>query len=203
MGVATLLRKWPLDELHGLPDDGNTYELLEGELFVTPAPAPAHELILARLDAILMPYAIAQGLVYAYRTRAVIRQRPVSEVEPDLFVSEAIRDYDQAPTPSLVVEVISPYTRRRARVQAFVLSRSPTHSRILGRRSRITQRSRRALGYRRRRHAGGTDVVASRLSRTPRFRGRAALRRDAVNSRPAARVAHDICKQMFQRLLVP
>ena len=35
-----------------------------------------------------------------------IRRRPRTEVEPDLFVSQAVRDYDRAPTPILVVEVL-------------------------------------------------------------------------------------------------
>jgi hypothetical protein len=29
-----------LEQLHRLPDDGNKYELVRGELFVTPAPSP-------------------------------------------------------------------------------------------------------------------------------------------------------------------
>lgn len=29
---------WTLEELHSLPEDGNKYELLHGELFVTPPP---------------------------------------------------------------------------------------------------------------------------------------------------------------------
>ena len=113
MAVATAIKRWTLEELHSLPDDGNKYELIDGELFVTPAPAPIHELVLARLHRILDAYVAEQGLGHVYRPRAVIRRRPKSEVEPDLFVSQEIRSYDRAPTPSLVVEVMSPYTRRR------------------------------------------------------------------------------------------
>ena len=36
MHMANRVRKkWTLEELHSLPDDGNKYELIHGELFVT------------------------------------------------------------------------------------------------------------------------------------------------------------------------
>ena len=46
---------WTLEELHSLPDDGNKYELIRGELFVTPAPTNDHETISARLTRLLDP----------------------------------------------------------------------------------------------------------------------------------------------------
>jgi len=50
MHVAIETKRWTLDELHSLPDDGNKYELVRGELFVTPAPTGQHESILAALS---------------------------------------------------------------------------------------------------------------------------------------------------------
>jgi hypothetical protein len=50
MPMATVPKKvWTLAELHSLPDDGNRYELVHGELFVTPAPTYEHEAIAAAL----------------------------------------------------------------------------------------------------------------------------------------------------------
>ena len=49
MHMATATKRWTLEELHSLPDDGNKYELVRGELFVTPPPTVDHETILARL----------------------------------------------------------------------------------------------------------------------------------------------------------
>jgi Uma2 family endonuclease len=110
---------WTLDDLHSLPEDGNKYELVDGELFVTPAPSVSHEAVLARLARVLDPYVTAHGLGYVLRPRAVIR-RGGSEVEPDLMV-RAIPDdnlaWDALPLPLLVVEVASPSTRRRNREQ--------------------------------------------------------------------------------------
>jgi len=35
-------KAWTLEELHRLPDDGNEYEVIRGELFVTPLPSVDH-----------------------------------------------------------------------------------------------------------------------------------------------------------------
>jgi Uma2 family endonuclease len=120
VGLATELdpgrRPWTLEELQRLPDDGNKYELIDGELYVTPSPADRHEEILARLTRLLDPFVAEHGLGLVYHARAVIRHGG-SEVEPDLFVrapkAAGTRDWDDAPTPLLVVEVLSPYTRSR------------------------------------------------------------------------------------------
>lgn len=114
-------KRWTLEELHSLPDDGNKYELIHGELFVTPAPTVSHETILARLTRILDPYVAANGLGFVYRPRAVITTGKDTEVEPDLMVRHATEDTSAAgwaspPMPILVVEVASDSTRRRDRV---------------------------------------------------------------------------------------
>jgi len=121
MAVATQVRNWTLEELHRLPEDGNRYELVRGELFVTPPPTYEHETIAAILSGILSPYVQAQGLGLVYRPQAVMRYDG-SQVEPDLMVrlehparSGTDNDWNTAPVPSLVVEIASPYTRRRDR----------------------------------------------------------------------------------------
>ena len=118
MHVAIKTKQWTLDELHSLPDDGNRYEVVRGELFVTPAPSPQHETILARLTRILDPYVAKNDLGLVYRPRAVLRFED-SEVEPDLMVRKPWRstgnDWENAPLPSLIVEVLSPSTRNRDR----------------------------------------------------------------------------------------
>ena len=119
MAVAIATKRWTLAEVHRLPDDGNKYELVRGELFVTPAPSEEHELIAARLTEILAPYVREQNLGIVFHPRAVMRYAG-SEVEPDLMVRAPHpdrrgddSDWTRAPTPILVVEIVSPYTRRR------------------------------------------------------------------------------------------
>jgi Uma2 family endonuclease len=116
MPMATETKRWTLEELHSLPDDGNKYELVRGELFVTPAPTNDHETITALLTRVLVPYVTAHGLGLVFHARAIMRHDG-SEVEPDLMVRQKHvghqREWDDAPTPILVVEVLSPSTRRR------------------------------------------------------------------------------------------
>lgn len=120
MSMPNAARAWTLAELHRLPEDGNKYELVYGELFVTPAPTEEHETIASRLSRILDPYVEAQGLGLVYRPRAVVQRRK-SEVEPDLMVrAERIRrkgSWRGAPVPILVVEIVSPTTRRRDHIK--------------------------------------------------------------------------------------
>ena len=116
--VAT--KPWTLDELHRLPDDGNKYELVRGELFVTPLPNEEHEIIAARLTDILAPYVKRHALGVVFHPRAVFRFEG-SEVEPDLMVRQpkqpGTQDWTDAPIPLLIVEILSPSTRRRDRQQ--------------------------------------------------------------------------------------
>ena len=120
MHMATETKRWTLDEVHRLPDDGNKYELVRGDLLVTPPPSDDHETILAALTPLLDPYVAAHALGRVYHPRAVMRFAG-SEVEPDLMVRQTrapgSRDWEDAPTPILVVEVVSPTTRRRDHLQ--------------------------------------------------------------------------------------
>src|SRR3954470_2031730 len=118
------IKPWTLEELHRLPDDENKYELVRGELFVTPPPTDNHETISARLTRLLDPFVAAHGLGFVYHPRAVMRFQG-SEVEPDLMVRlpRSVRgaEWDSAPTPILVVEVVSGSTRRRDHQQKKTL----------------------------------------------------------------------------------
>src|SRR5690348_7754903 len=103
-------KAWTLEELHRLPDDGNKYELIRGELFVTPPPSVDHEEVLARLSAALTAYVAAHRLGRVYHPRAVIRFKG-SEAEPDLMVRAVPphvhgNSWEELPAPSLVVEAL-------------------------------------------------------------------------------------------------
>ena len=116
MAMPAAMRRWTLGDLDRLPDDGNKHEVVRGQLFVTPAPAPRHEMILQCLTAILSPCVGAQSLGAVYHPRAVVRFED-SEVEPDLMVRSQPETVDTPwearPVPLLVVEAVSGTTRRR------------------------------------------------------------------------------------------
>jgi Uma2 family endonuclease len=114
--MAIRTRPWTRLELARLPDDGNRYELVRGELFVTPTPSPRHQQLIHRLAGLLRPFIEPTGI-------GVVDQAPSavvfsgSEVQPDIIVRAEIRPlpetWDDMPTPVLAVEITSAITRRR------------------------------------------------------------------------------------------
>ena len=43
MRMPTLKRRWTANDLEDLPNDGQRYEVIDGELFVTPSPSLPHQ----------------------------------------------------------------------------------------------------------------------------------------------------------------
>ena len=43
MAMPAQHTEWTVDMVRALPDDGNRYEVIDGELFVTPAPSWTHQ----------------------------------------------------------------------------------------------------------------------------------------------------------------
>lgn len=111
---------WTRAGLERLPDDGNTYEVVRGELFVTPAPRARHQEIVVVLARHLSRYVDAHDLGNVHQARSVMVFEG-SQVEPDIMVRRAVPppppEWEDAPVPFLVVEVLSDATRRRDRVQ--------------------------------------------------------------------------------------
>jgi Uma2 family endonuclease len=107
-----------------LPDDGRRYQILDGELFVTPAPGTRHQIISMRLSTQLHAHVTAQGLGLVLAAPADVILADTSIVQPDIvFVATdrqavvSARGIEGAPT--LGVEILSPTTadvdRRRKR----------------------------------------------------------------------------------------
>ena len=48
MKLDTAPRNWSYEEFAQLPDDGNRYEIIAGELYVTPSPLAWHQVVVTR-----------------------------------------------------------------------------------------------------------------------------------------------------------
>ena len=83
MAMPAMLLRYTVDDLDRFPDDGNRYELLDGMLLVTPAPMPAHEMVLLRIRNALIHYLADRAHVF---TRGAVEVRPRNHLEPDLLV---------------------------------------------------------------------------------------------------------------------
>jgi Uma2 family endonuclease len=94
-------------DLEGMPDDGRRYELIDGELLVSPAPGLPHQTIVGRLYRLLED-ACPEDLYVLFAPFAV--QPDLStEVQPDVLVARfAELTEKNLPTgPVLAVEVLS------------------------------------------------------------------------------------------------
>jgi len=120
------------DDLELLPDDGNRYEILDGILYVTPAPAIDHQRLLGALYLRLHAYTAANGLE-VLMAPVDVRASEVTQVQPDLLVlpqhfpEEALTRWVPMARVVLTIEILSPSTtivdrgrKRRLYVEAGV-----------------------------------------------------------------------------------
>ncbi|MBK8058281.1 MAG: Uma2 family endonuclease [Gemmatimonadetes bacterium] len=83
-------RDWTVEERNALPDDGNRYEVVDGELLVTPAPTWRHQNAALELAVTLKAYAERRGL-QCMIAPADVTFSPRRVVEPDVFVVPTVK----------------------------------------------------------------------------------------------------------------
>ena len=87
MAMPDTARRYTVDEVLAFPSDGTRYELVQGELLVTPAPSQTHQRVLARLHLAIGPYVAAYGgVAVVFFSPADVIWGPEDYVQPDLFV---------------------------------------------------------------------------------------------------------------------
>ncbi len=128
MGMPQTRSDWTVEEVQALPNDGNRYEVIDGELFVTPAPTWRHQDAIAELFRIVAAYVERQEIGHAYFAPADIIFSPRRLVQPDMFVVPLVNGrkpakWDVVRHLMLAVEVISPSTGRADRVKKRTLYR--------------------------------------------------------------------------------
>ncbi|HSB53978.1 MAG TPA: Uma2 family endonuclease [Gemmatimonadales bacterium] len=82
------LPRYTLRDLESFPDDGCRYELLDGVLLVTPAPAPLHQLVALRISTTLATYLGPRGPGRVFSPGSV-ELEPNLHLEPDVLVVPA------------------------------------------------------------------------------------------------------------------
>src|SRR5215475_7776078 len=86
--------RWTADEVRRLIDErpgmSPRYELVDGDLLVTPAPSNRHQRIIARLFLLLQPYLTREKLGEARLGPGQLPLVSGEHYEPDLFVVPAI-----------------------------------------------------------------------------------------------------------------
>jgi Uma2 family endonuclease len=109
------MTEWTVDMLDALPNDGQRYEIIDGELFVTPGPEEGHQDIVGELFARVRVYLKGHEVGKAMISPADVRRgdRKRNRVQPDVLVVR----FDEGKRPTypyelhdllLAVEVVSP-----------------------------------------------------------------------------------------------
>jgi Uma2 family endonuclease len=103
-----------------LPDDGKRYEVIEGDLCMTPAPVTRHQIVVGRLLHVLLSYLETHPVGTVLTAPCDVLLSDTDIVQPDLLYvrnnSKAqVTELNIQGPPDLVVEVLSPATATRDR----------------------------------------------------------------------------------------
>ena len=124
MVMPDTMRRYTVDEVLAFPADGNRYELVDGELLVTPAPRFRHQRVVGRIHHALFDYLEdhpGNGEV-VFSPADITWGSKKDLAQPDVFVvaADEVRDsntsWDSIRTLLLAVEVTSPSSTRYDRV---------------------------------------------------------------------------------------
>jgi Uma2 family endonuclease len=99
-------------DLASMPDDGQRYELVDGALHVSPSPVPRHQIAVLALTTLLDHRVVSGLLVLPGPVDVMVADDTV--LVPDLVVAavDAVGVTRLVAPPRVVVEVLSPSTRR-------------------------------------------------------------------------------------------
>lgn len=140
MGMPALSqRRWTAADVRDLMDESRAwprYELLDGELLVTPAPEPRHQLIVGELFVAVRAYCDSERLGVTFTSPSDIELLDESIMQPDVFVvpndtipSQPPMRWPHVKRLLLAAEVLSPSSMRQDRVlkREFYLSHGVSH----------------------------------------------------------------------------
>lgn len=128
MGMPNAVRHWTREEVLALPDDGNRYELIDGELLVSPSPRAIHQRAVITLYNRVYLYVRENHLGWTGLAPSDLDLESGQSVQPDLFVVRLRNgreplEWPEFGIPRLIAEVLSPSTafndrnRKRRRFQ--------------------------------------------------------------------------------------
>ncbi len=120
MGMPEALERWTAARVRELPDDGNRYEVVDGELLVTPAPRFDHQEAVLAFMRLLDPYLLRIGGAHLVVSPADVELDTATLVQPDVFVVPSVggrrpRTWRDITGLLLAVEIVSPASARADR----------------------------------------------------------------------------------------
>ncbi len=151
------------------PDDGRAYEIIDGELFVTPSPSIRHQRTSRELQHALLTFLRSTGSGEVLSAPVGVKLDDGSVVEPDIVVvlaANAGRIGEQVieGAPDIVIEILSPGTAQRdlgIKRRKYEASNVPEYWIVDAESRRIEVLSLHAGRYSRSQTFGGTDTLTS------------------------------------------
>lgn len=115
-------KKYTYEDYLKIPDDKGRYELVNGELLMTPSPIPNHQRISGKLEFVVRKFVTENNLGEVFYAPCDVYLDDENVVQPDiLFVSKdrlnIIGDKNIQSAPNLVIEIISENSVYRDMVQ--------------------------------------------------------------------------------------
>ena len=122
MGMPALVPHYTAEEVRNFPDDRLRYEVIRGELFVTPAPGTPHQRLVLELAVILKAFVERHDLGETVISPFEVEFSDDTAVQPDVLVilndrAEQLTRKRLMGPPSLAGEVISYSSKRTDRLQ--------------------------------------------------------------------------------------
>jgi Uma2 family endonuclease len=117
MATAGSAPKLTYEDLLAMPDDGLRHEIIDGVLYVSPSPNRPHQFTVGKLYQAIANYLDTNPVGEAYLSPFDVVFTRHDVVQPDvIFVTAArlsvLTERNVSGSPDLVVEVLSPGTRR-------------------------------------------------------------------------------------------
>ena len=122
MSMPALVPHYTTEEVRRFPDDRLRYEVIRGELFVTPAPGTPHQRAVRELCATLQSYLATHDLGEALPAPFEVEFTEDSAVQPDVIVmlppqQQRLTAQRLYGPPALVIEIVSYSSKRTDRLQ--------------------------------------------------------------------------------------
>ncbi len=122
MAMAVLLPRYTAAEVRRFPDDRLRYEVIRGELFVSPAPGTSHQRAVTEITGQLYAYLKATGFGEVLPGPFEVQFARDTAVQPDVIVilepqRERLSRKRLTGPPALAVEIVSYSSKRTDRLQ--------------------------------------------------------------------------------------
>jgi Uma2 family endonuclease len=128
--------QWRYADWEDLPDDGNRYEIIDGVVYMTPAPSSFHQWITGRLWRYVAIPVEDQELGYAFSAPIGVIMPGCDPVQPDFVVvlrehAAIIHDKRIWGVPDLIIEILSPHNAaydREVKLAAYARAGLPEYA---------------------------------------------------------------------------